>query len=172
MSRPAIMLDDLDRNLTREQALALVDCSLEELLRAAARRRDAAHGSIVSYSRKVFIPLTKLCRDVCHYCTFAHPPRKHERAYLPLEDVLAIAHAGLAAGCKEALFTLGDQPELRYRAAADELARLGHPTTLSYLAQAARPAARTTVRPTSIRARGSRASAPPAKSACRLPRAS
>jgi FO synthase len=132
------MSEDLDRNLSREQALALVDCSLEELLRAAARRRDAAHGSVVSYSRKVFIPLTQLCRDVCHYCTFAHPPRKNERAYLPLEDVLAIARAGLAAGCKEALFTLGDQPELRYRAAADELARLGHPTTLSYLAQAAR----------------------------------
>ena len=132
------MSEDLDRNLTREQALALVDCSLEELLRAAARRRDAAHGSIVSFSRKVFIPLTQLCRDVCHYCTFAHPPRKNERAYLPLEDVLAIARAGLAAGCKEVLFTLGDQPELRYRAAADELARLGHPTTLSYLAQAAR----------------------------------
>ncbi len=132
------MLDDLDRNLTREQALALVDCSLEELLRAAARRRDAAHGAIVSYSRKVFIPLTQLCRDVCHYCTFAHPPRKDERAYLPIEEVLAIARAGQAAGCKEALFTLGDQPELRYRAAADELADLGHPTTLSYLVQAAR----------------------------------
>src|SRR6202008_1339677 len=138
MSRPAIMSEDLDRNLTREQALALVDCSLEGLLRAAARRRDAAHCSIVSYSRKVFIPLTKLCRDGCHYCTFAHPTRKNERAYLSLEDVLAIARAGLAAGCKEALFTLGDQPELRYLAAADELARLGHPTTLSYLAQAAR----------------------------------
>ena len=110
MSGPAIMLDDLDRTLTREQALVLVDCSLEELLRAAARRRDAAHGSIVSYSRKVFIPLTQLCRDVCHYCTFAHPPRKDERAYLPIDDVLAIARAGQAAGCKEALFTLGDQP--------------------------------------------------------------
>jgi FO synthase len=138
MSRSAIMDDDLDRHLTREQALALVDCSLEELLPAAARRRDAAHGSIVSYSRKVFIPLTQLCRDVCHYCTFAHPPRKNERAYLPIEDVLAIARAGQSAGCKEALFTLGDQPERRYRAAADELARLGHPTTLSYLVQAAR----------------------------------
>ena len=138
MSRPAAISDDLDRNLTREQALALIDCSLEELLRAAARRRDAGHGSIVSYSRKVFIPLTQLCRDVCHYCTFAHPPRKNERAYLSLEDVLAVARAGQAAGCKEALFTLGDQPELRYRTAADELARLGHPTTLSYLAQAAR----------------------------------
>src|SRR6266576_2123313 len=115
MSRPAAISDDRDRNLTREQALALIDCSLEELLRAAAR-----------------------CRDVCHYCTFAHPPRKNERAYLPLEDVLAIARAGQAAGCKEALFTLGDQPELRYRSAADELARLGHRTTLSYLAEAAR----------------------------------
>src|SRR5262245_54846604 len=138
MSRPAIMSDDLDRNLTREQALALVDCSLEELLRAAARRRDAAHGSVVSYSRKVFIPLTKLCRDVCHYCTFAHPPRRNERAYLSLDEVLAIAQADRSAGCKEALFKLGDQPERRYRAATDELSRLDHLTTLSYLAEAAR----------------------------------
>src|SRR5262249_25442554 len=84
MSRPASLSDDLARNPPREQALALVACPLEELLRAAARRRDAAHGSVVSYSRKVFIPLTQLCRDVCHYCTFAHPPRKNERAYLPL----------------------------------------------------------------------------------------
>jgi FO synthase len=138
MNRSAILSDDLDRNLTREEALALVGCDLASLLRAAARRRDAAHGSIVSYSRKVFIPLTKLCRDVCHYCTFARPPRKGERAYLSLDEVLAIAQAGHAAGCKEALFTLGDQPELRYRMAADELARLGHRTTLSYLAEAAR----------------------------------
>ncbi len=135
-----MLSDDLvhGRNLSREEALALVNCELGPLLRAAARRRDAAHGSIVSYSRKVFIPLTKLCRDVCHYCTFAHPPRKNERAYLSLDEVLAIARAGQAAGCKEALFTLGDQPELRYRSAADELLRLGHRTTLSYLAQAAR----------------------------------
>ncbi|TMJ94587.1 MAG: 7,8-didemethyl-8-hydroxy-5-deazariboflavin synthase subunit CofG, partial [Alphaproteobacteria bacterium] len=138
--RPAMLSDDLvhGRNLSREEALALVNCELGPLLRAAARRRDAAHGSIVSYSRKVFIPLTKLCRDVCHYCTFAHPPRKNERAYLSLDEVLAIARAGQAAGCKEALFTLGDQPELRYRSAADELLRLGHRTTLSYLAEAAR----------------------------------
>jgi FO synthase len=138
MSRAVILSDDLGRNLTREEALSLVDCELDALLRVAARRRDAAHGSIVSYSRKVFIPLTKLCRDVCHYCTFAHPPRKNERAYLSLDEVLAIARAGQAAGCKEALFTLGDEPELRYRIAADELARLGHRTTLSYLAEAAR----------------------------------
>ena len=126
------------RKLTREEALALVDCDLNSLLSAAARRRDGAHGPIVSYSRKVFIPLTKLCRDVCHYCTFAHPPRKNERAYLSLDEVLAISRAGQAAGCKEALFTLGDQPELRYGAAADELLRLGHRTTLSYLCEAAR----------------------------------
>src|SRR5688572_3712729 len=113
------------RNLSREQALALVVGDLDVLLRAAACRRDGAHGSTVSYSRKVFIPLTKLCRDVCHYCTFAHPPRRNGRAYLSLDEVLAIARAGQAAGCKEALFTLGDQPELRYRTAADELARLG-----------------------------------------------
>jgi FO synthase len=140
MSRSAILPDDLVHGgeLTREGALALVNCELDPLLRAAARRRDAAHGSIVSYSRKVFIPLTKLCRDVCHYCTFAHPPRKNERAYLSLDEAFAIARAGRAAGCKEALFTLGDQPELRYRTAADDLARLGHETTLSYLAEAAR----------------------------------
>src|SRR5262245_37636086 len=138
MSRSALLSDDLGRNLTREEALALVDCELGPLLRAAACKRDAAHGSVISYSRKVFIPLTKLCRDLCQYCTFAHPPRKNERAYLSLGEVLAVARAGQAAGCKEALFTLGDQPELRYRSAADELLRLGHRTTLSYLVQAAR----------------------------------
>ena len=137
---PAILPDGLEdgRPLTREEALSLIDCDLEALLQVAARRRDGAHGAIVSYSRKVFIPLTKLCRDVCHYCTFAHSPRRNECAYLSLDEVVAIAKAGAAAGCKEALFTLGDQPELRYRTAADELARLGHASTLSYLAEAAR----------------------------------
>ncbi|MGI9423247.1 MAG: 5-amino-6-(D-ribitylamino)uracil--L-tyrosine 4-hydroxyphenyl transferase CofH, partial [Hyphomicrobiaceae bacterium] len=90
-----------------------------------------------TYSRKVFIPLTKLCRDVCHYCTFAHPPRKGERAYLTPDEVIAIARAGQAAGCHEALFTLGDRPEARYRIAAQELAELGAATTLDYLAQMA-----------------------------------
>jgi len=118
--------------------MALVNHNdLDSLLRAAARRRDAAHGNQVSYSRKVFIPLTQLCRDVCHYCTFAHPPRAGEKPYLSLEQMVEIARAGKAAGCKEALFTLGDKPELRYRLAREELERLGHATTLSYLAQAA-----------------------------------
>ncbi|MDW9565745.1 FO synthase [Sinorhizobium meliloti] len=129
---------DLDRRLSREQALSLVDLAdIKPLLDAAARRRDAAHGAIVSYSRKVFIPLTQLCRDVCHYCTFAHPPRKGEKAFLTREQVVAIAEAGKKAGCKEALFTLGDKPELRYRIARDELRSLGHETTLSYLAEVA-----------------------------------
>jgi len=104
------------------------------LMTVAAALRDHAHGAVVSYSRKVFIPLTQLCRDSCHYCTFAHPPRRGTRAYLNKDEVLAIAHAGAQAGCREALFTLGDKPEQRYRIARDELAKLGHDTTLSYLA--------------------------------------
>ena len=93
----------------------------------------AGFGTRVTYSRKVFIPLTKLCRDVCHYCTFAQAPRKAEAAYLSADEVLAIARAGVAAGCKEALFTLGDRPEARYGAARSALAALGHESTLSYL---------------------------------------
>ncbi len=126
------------RRLTRDEAADLVRIAdIGSLLGAAARRRDAAHGRTLSYSRKVFIPLTQLCRDVCHYCTFAHPPREGEKAYLSIEQMVAIARAGKKAGCKEALFTLGDKPELRYRLAREELDRLGHPTTLSYLAAAA-----------------------------------
>ena len=128
-----------DHRLSRDEGFALTDhADLNALMRAAAARRDAAHGAVVTYSRKVFIPLTQLCRDVCHYCTFAHPPRKEEAAYLTLVQVLALARAGAAADCKEALFTLGDKPELRYRAAREELCQLGHETTLSYLAAAAR----------------------------------
>jgi FO synthase len=109
------------------------DAQLDALMARAAAKRDAAHGRLVSYSRKVFIPLTKLCRDVCHYCTFAERPRAGRPAYLSPEAVLTIARAGAAAGCTEALFTLGDKPELRYRAARESLAALGHDTTISYL---------------------------------------
>jgi FO synthase len=124
--------------LPEADALALAECEdLPGLMRVAAALRDAGHGGLVSYSRKVFIPLTQLCRDVCHYCTFAHPPRRGERVYLDREQVLEIARAGAKAGCHEALFTLGDKPELRYRAAREELAALGHETTLSYLAEMA-----------------------------------
>jgi len=110
------------------------DWPLTRLMAEAARLRDAGHGPLVSYSRKVFIPLTRLCRDVCAYCTFARAPRKGEPAYLSPEDVLTIARAGAAAGCKEALFTLGDRPERRYAAARAALAALGHQSTVSYLA--------------------------------------
>jgi FO synthase len=119
--------------ITHEEARGLAACSFEFLASTAAARRDQAHGPLISYSRKVFIPLTQLCRDVCHYCTFAHPPRRGEKAFLSPQEVLSIARAGVAAGCREALFTLGDKPELRYRVVRDELAEFGHPTTLSYL---------------------------------------
>ncbi|HZU90918.1 MAG TPA: bifunctional FO biosynthesis protein CofGH [Stellaceae bacterium] len=121
--------------LSRDMALALVAAADPlPLMRVAAGLRDRAHGPLVSYSKKVFIPLTQLCRDVCHYCTFAHPPRRGEPVYLDAEEVLAIARAGARAGCREALFTLGDKPELRYAAARRALDRLGHDSTLSYLA--------------------------------------
>jgi FO synthase len=116
-------------------ALALADVrDTAALLRDAARLRDAQFGSVMTYSRKVFIPLTHLCRDSCHYCTFAQPPRRGRAAYMSPEDVLAVARAGARAGATEALFTLGDKPELRYAAARDALAGLGYATTLDYLA--------------------------------------
>ncbi|WP_431857121.1 5-amino-6-(D-ribitylamino)uracil--L-tyrosine 4-hydroxyphenyl transferase CofH [Azospirillum sp.] len=108
-------------------------------LTAAARaRRDLAHGALVTYSPKVFIPLIKLCRDTCRYCTFAETPRPGANAYLTADEVLAIARAGAAAGCREALFTLGDKPEARWDEARAELDRLGYPSTIAYLAAMAK----------------------------------
>jgi FO synthase len=115
----------------------LLESPLDDLCSEARRLREAGHGTTVTYSPKVFIPLTKLCRDVCHYCTFARPPRRGERAYMSIDEVRQVARAGAGTGCKEALFTLGDKPELRYRAARQELASLGFATTLDYLAHAA-----------------------------------
>ncbi len=119
-------------------ALLLEHASPEQLLPAAESLTLAGHGRVVTYSRKVFIPLTQLCRDVCHYCTFAQAPRALPQPYLSIEQVLDIARAGAAAGCKEALFTLGDKPELRYPAARRALEELGFPTTLAYLEHCAR----------------------------------
>jgi FO synthase len=113
----------------------LLEATTEELCAEARRLRRQ---TVVTYSPKVFIPLTKLCRDVCHYCTFARPPRRGERAYMTEGEVLAVARAGADAGCREALFTLGDKPELRYRAARDELEQLGCETTVEYLARCAK----------------------------------
>src|ERR671931_870674 len=113
--------------------MELLGRPLEDLCAEARALRDEGHGRLVTFSPKVFVPLTKLCRDVCHYCTFARPPRRGERAYMTVDEVLDVARAGAAAGCREALFTLGDKPELRYRAAREELAALGCETTLEYL---------------------------------------
>ena len=107
-------------------------------MEAAAGLRDSLFGPRISYSRKVFVPLTKLCRDNCGYCTFAHGPRPGERAYLTPEEVLEIARAGAKAGCKEALFTLGDKPEKRYPEARQELREMGFSTTIQYLAHCCR----------------------------------
>jgi FO synthase len=106
-----------------------------EALYAEARDlcRDG-HGNNISYSRKVFIPLTRLCRDVCGYCTFAKTPAQVSSPYLQIQEVLAIAQAGKGAGCREALFTLGDKPELRYAVARKALAEFGFRTTVEYLA--------------------------------------
>ena len=95
-------------------------------------------GTTVTYSRKVFIPLTQLCRDVCHYCTFAKAPRRLKGAYLTPDEVLAIARAGKAADCKEALFTLGDKPEARYAVARAALDAAGAASTLDYLERMAK----------------------------------
>src|SRR3954453_5008147 len=87
--------------------MELLDRPLEDLCAEARALRDEGHGRLVTYSPKVFIPLTKLCRDVCHYCTFARPPRRGERAYMTIDEALAVARAGEAAGWREALFTPG-----------------------------------------------------------------
>jgi FO synthase len=113
----------------------LVFLDAHALMPEATRLRDAGHARIVTYSRKVFIPLTRLCRDVCSYCTFAQRPTRATPSYLTPEDVLSIARAGRDAGCTEALFTLGDKPELRYAAARETLARLGAASTVDYLAR-------------------------------------
>ncbi|MBT8442809.1 MAG: 7,8-didemethyl-8-hydroxy-5-deazariboflavin synthase CofG, partial [Gammaproteobacteria bacterium] len=107
---------------------------LPDLMQSAAAIRDEGFDDVVTYSPKVFIPLTELCRDVCHYCTYAKTPRRVEQAYMTPAQVLDVARAGRDAGCREALFTLGDKPELRYRAAREALERLGYSSTLDYVA--------------------------------------
>jgi FO synthase len=111
----------------------LIEAPLQELLPVAEFLTLAGFGETVTYSRKVFIPLTQLCRDVCHYCTFAKAPRRLKGAYLIAAEVLAIARAGKDADCKEALFTLGDKPEARYTAARAVLDAAGATSTLEYL---------------------------------------
>jgi FO synthase len=124
------------KSLSLDEATALASArgaQLEELLEIASGLRDLGHGRTITYSRKVFIPLTMLCRDHCHYCTFAKPPARLEKPYLLPDDVVAIAEAGRRAGCKEALFTLGDRPEERYPIARAWLEERGYHSTLDYV---------------------------------------
>jgi len=102
-------------------------------MQRARDKRDAAHGTRITFSPKVFIPLTMLCRDKCGYCTFAQPPARLEKPYLTAEDILAIARQGARMGCHEALFTLGERPELRYDVAANWLRDNGYDSTVHYL---------------------------------------
>jgi FO synthase len=115
----------------------LLELPHAELLARAAARRDAAFGNRVTYSPKVFIPLTMLCSDRCGYCTFAQPPARLEHPYLGLDEVLTLARAGAEAGCHEALFTLGERPELRYPAARAWLDANGYESTVHYVVEAA-----------------------------------
>jgi FO synthase len=111
----------------------LLRSPLSDLTALARVVRDGAHGRRVTFSPKVFIPLTMLCRDRCGYCTFAKAPARLKSPYLTPDEVLAVARAGQAAGCHEALFTLGERPELRYPVAAEWLAAQGYGSTVEYL---------------------------------------
>jgi len=131
-----LKLEKIRNGYTPSDAEALELASVEntaQLMAAASDVRDQHFHNVVTFSKKVFIPLTQLCRDVCHYCTFAQVPRKLEKAYLSIDEVLDIARQGAAMGCKEALFTLGERPELRYSAASDALKAMGYESTLHYL---------------------------------------
>ncbi|WP_320065987.1 bifunctional FO biosynthesis protein CofGH [Micromonospora sp. RTGN7] len=129
------------RALDVDEAVALLaarGAALDELLRVAgdirdAGLREAGRPGVVTFSKKVFIPLTRLCRDRCHYCTFATVPHRLPAAFLDRDEVLAIAREGAAQGCKEALFTLGDRPEERWPAAREWLDERGYDSTLDYL---------------------------------------
>ncbi len=122
--------------LPREAAYRLIQAEGDELLAlfsAAAALRTRAKGTVVTYSRKVFIPLTNLCRDKCAYCTFARPPSDPRAHTMTPDEVLAVAEEGRRHGCKEALFSLGDKPELVHARARQELAALGYASTFDYL---------------------------------------
>ena len=112
---------------------AVEGAELEQLFAQARAKRDATWGTVATYSRKVFIPLTNLCRDTCGYCTFVKQPGEPGAGYLTPEQVLQIALRGEELGCKEALFSLGEKPELRYPEASQMLARMGYRSTIDYV---------------------------------------
>jgi FO synthase len=114
----------------------LLDVDLPSLMARAREKRDCAFGSVVTYSPKVFIPLTRLCRDSCGYCTFVEPPARVDAPYMTIDEVVRLAAVGQASGCSEALFTLGERPELRYSIAGEWLHHRGFRSTVDYLAEA------------------------------------
>ena len=133
--RCALARGEEGHGLSRGDALLLMEeAPLDALLFAASSLRDRLKGRVVSYSKKVFIPLTHLCRDYCGYCTFRSDPVAGRAAYMSPDEVLAVAEAGARAGCKEALFSLGDQPERIFPEAREFLGKLGFAHTLDYLA--------------------------------------
>src|SRR2546423_13489301 len=139
--RRALARADAGKSLDATEAEVLLHArgaDLDALGEIAGRVRDAGlvaagRPGTITYSRKVFVPLTRLCRDRCHYCTFATTPGRVPSPYLSPDEVIAIASAGAALGCKEALFTLGDRPEDRWPQAREWLAAHGYDGTLSYL---------------------------------------
>lgn len=127
-----------DKPISNEQAFALANCDdFSLLLTTACQLRDQGFHNVITYSKKVFFPLTHLCRDVCHYCTFAQTPKFIEQAYMSVADVVQQAQEAKKLGCKEALFTLGEKPELRYSTARKALEEMGFASTLEYVAHVA-----------------------------------
>ncbi|HEX6231049.1 MAG TPA: bifunctional FO biosynthesis protein CofGH [Actinomycetota bacterium] len=134
--RRALARAEAGKALSLDETTALLQARGEDLRRLASiasRLRELGHGTTITYSRKVFVPVTMLCRDHCHYCTFAKPPARLDAPFLKPEEVVAIAEAGRRLGCKEALFTLGDRPEERYDVAREWLAARGYASTLDYV---------------------------------------
>ena len=124
----------ISAKLSESEALALAGFDdTSSLLEKARELRDQHKRNTITYSRKVFIPLTHLCRDVCHYCTFAKTPKRISKPFMSMEQVLTLCQQGAQFGCQEALLTLGEKPELRYRAAREALADMGYATTIEYV---------------------------------------
>src|SRR5206468_2445285 len=122
--------------IMREAALHLIRChddDLAELLGAARAAKERFKPGVITYSRKVFLPLTNLCRDYCGYCTFRRDPGDPGAHTMTPDEVLSVARAGEKLGCTEALFSLGDKPELLFPEMRDSLRRLGYKSTLHYL---------------------------------------
>ena len=126
-------------DLNNKEALLLAkETNTDLLMQEASELTYQGFGSFITYSPKVFIPLTHLCRDVCHYCTFAKTPKRNNKPpYMPIQDIINLAKQAEKTGCNEALFTLGERPELRYSTARKALSQLGHDSTLRYLQTAA-----------------------------------